>query len=132
MVMRDLIMKEDHEFMSKAKDKEFDPMSLKNKCNYISGGFLDQSKEKSVVRRNVSNATKMTSERMQVYSSFMIRLSTSCQILELTTDQWKTMMRKNYTWMGNVLMGDDCTRVDDYSALDEKHLKIMLHALYGV
>ena len=42
------------------------------------------------------------------------------------------MMRKKKMWMGNVVMGDDCMPVDSYLALDQRHLKLMLHSIYGV
>ena len=69
---------------------------------------------------------------MQVYVSLWFQLETSGQVLDHTKTQWNMMMRKMHRWMGNVVMGDDCTPVDSYLALEEKHLKLMLHSIYGV
>ena len=41
--MRKLIVRSKHEFKYKAKDKEFNPMELRNKCAYITGGYLPRS-----------------------------------------------------------------------------------------
>ena len=33
--------------------------------------------------------------------------------------------------MGNVVMGDDYEKVESYSKLSEKHLKLMIHSILG-
>ena len=36
-------MRSNHEFKYRTKDTEFNPMELRNKCNYISSGYVPRS-----------------------------------------------------------------------------------------
>ena len=68
---------------------------------------------------------------MQVYSALFFKIETSGQILDTTRSQWKQFMRKQWKWMGNVLMGDEKVKVDSYGRLSTTHLRMMIHQIYG-
>ena len=40
-------------------------------------------------------------------------------------------MRKEWRWMGNVVMGDDREKIESYRLLKEKHLQMMVHSILG-
>jgi len=68
---------------------------------------------------------------MQVFAELFFKIETAGQVLDRTKMQWNALMRKEWRWMGNCVMGEDRTPVYSYRNLDEKHLKIMIHSIYG-
>ena len=40
-------------------------------------------------------------------------------------------MRKEWRWMGNVVMGDEKEKIESYQMLKEKHLQMMVHSILG-
>ena len=94
--------------------------------------LVPSSKEFRVYKkRYVSMEKAAQSARMQVFAALFFRLETSGQIMDVTLRQWRSFMRKQWRWMGNVVMGDERTPVYSYLSLTEYHLKIMLHSIYG-
>ena len=48
-----------------------------------------------------------SAERRIVYLELMTRLTTGKDILKRTTYQWNQVFRKEWMWMGNVVMGEE-------------------------
>ena len=109
-------MRGKHEFKYKSKDQDYNPMLLVNKCTFIDQGYV-KSKPGEL---DFVKSKGMTLEEVHLFgtafmfASIFFRLQTSKQVLELSLTQWRTFMRKQWRWMGNVVMGDESERVESY------------------
>jgi len=92
LIMRKLIMRENHEFKYRARDTDFDPMELRNKVKYIIGNYIQSQSNENA--KSLTFEQRAASERMQVYSALFFKIETSVQILDTTRSQWKQFMRK--------------------------------------
>ena len=71
------------------------------------------------------------SDRMQLFASLFFQLETTGDVLATTLKQWKLMMRKEWRWLGNVVMGEERAPIDNYRKLPKNLLKTMIHSIYG-
>ena len=133
--MRKNVYRENHEFKVRAKDKQYNPMKLENKCFYIMGGYIKSTKNEELQRKRGANAeTIATGERLRVFASLFFQLETAGQVLDRTVKQWNTMMRKKWKWMGNVIMGEDSYPPHanvQYNKKSDRELEFMIHQIYG-
>ena len=133
-IMRKLLMRQEHEFNRNARDKNFDPTNLKVVTSDVTKKYtsLDPSEQKILYTTKGLNMEEIAAaERRVIYLELMTRLQTALEIQDRTMYQWTQVFRKEWKWMGNIVMGEDCTKVDSYKNLSVKHLKIMLHQING-
>ena len=89
--MRKLLMREEHEFNRVARDKNFDPSSLKILVSDVTKGYTtsDKSEQKKLRQHKILNIEECASaERRIIYLELMTRLTTGKEILKRTTYQW--------------------------------------------
>ena len=78
MIMRKLIMRENHEFKMRANDKKFNPAELKNKCQYIVGNYMSAQKAEALPLSKVMNFDERAqSARMQVFAELFFKIETA-------------------------------------------------------
>ena len=61
----------------------------------------------------------------------MTRLRVTLEVSARSLHQWKKLFRKEWMWMGNVVMGEDRFPVNSYRHLSRAHLLTMLHQVNG-
>ena len=72
-------MRQSHEFKYRAKDKEFNPMELRNKVKYIKGGYMDRQniEWRLMKQKNTNFFQRASSKRKVIYASLFFKLETA-------------------------------------------------------
>ena len=73
----------------------------------------------------------MHAESSLIFLELMTRLRVTLEVSARSLHQWKKLFRKEWMWMGNVVMGEDRFPVNSYRHLSRAHLLTMLHQING-
>ena len=86
MMMRQLIMRNKHEFKYRTRDTDYDPMALVNKCAFIKQGYVKSKPGEVdlVKKKGLTLDEQYAQDRAFIFASMFFKMETSQQIVSLS------------------------------------------------